>query len=122
MIALALASSVAPISLWAGTSNVLSLVNERVDNTNFKVFTDSSKVFDIDEVVVVSQPKEAFRLRQQSLSSTSVGGFQIQKLGTRDLRELSSYIPNFVMPNYGSRLSSAMYVRGIGSSIRLQPY
>ena len=117
MIALALASSVAPISLWAGTSNVLSLVNERVDNTNFKVFTDSSKVFDIDEVVVVSQPKENFRLRQQSLSSTSVGGFQIQKLGTRDLRELSSYIPNFVMPNYGSRLSSAMYVRGIGSRV-----
>jgi iron complex outermembrane recepter protein len=117
MIALALASSVAPISLWAGTSNVLSLVNERVDNINFKVFTDSSKVFDIDEVVVVSQPKEAFRLRQQSLSSTSVGGFQIQKLGTRDLRELSSYIPNFVMPNYGSRLSSAMYVRGIGSRV-----
>ena len=117
MIALALASSVAPISLWAGTSNVLSLVNERVDNTNFKVFTDSSKVFDIDEVVVVSQPKEAFRLRQQSLSSTSVGEFQIQKLGTRDLRELSSYIPNFVMPNDGSRLSSAMYVRGIGSRV-----
>lgn len=117
MIALALASSVAPISLWAGTSNVLSLVNERVDNTDFKVFTDSSKVFDIDEVVVVSQPKENYRLRQQSLSSTSVGGFQIQKLGTRDLRELSSYIPNFVMPNYGSRLSSAMYVRGIGSRV-----
>ena len=117
MIALALASSVAPISLWAGTSNVLSLVNERVDNADFKVFTDSSKVFDIDEVVVISQPKENFRLRQQSLSSTSVGGFQIQKLGTRDLRELSSYIPNFVMPNYGSRLSSAMYVRGIGSRV-----
>ena len=117
MIALALASSVAPISLWAGTGNVLSLDNKRVDNTDFKVFTDSSKVFDIDEVVVVSQPKENYRLRQQSLSSTSVGGFQIQKLGTRDLRELSSYIPNFVMPNYGSRLSSAMYVRGIGSRV-----
>lgn len=117
MIALALASSVAPISLWAGTSNVLSLDNKRVDNADFKVFTDSSKVFDIDEVVVVSQPKENFRLRQQSLSSTSVGGFQIQKLGIRDLRELSSYIPNFVMPNYGSRLSSAMYVRGIGSRV-----
>lgn len=117
MVALALASSVAPISLWAGTSNVLSLDNKRVDNADFKVFTDSSKVFDIDEVVVVSQPKENYRLRQQSLSSTSVGGFQIQKLGTRDLRELSSYIPNFVMPNYGSRLSSAMYMRGIGSRV-----
>lgn len=117
MIALALASSVAPISLWAGTSNVLSLDNNKVDHADFKVFTDSSKVFDIDEVVVVSQPKENLRLRQQSLSSTSVGGFQIQKLGTRDLRELSCYIPNFVMPNYGSRLSSAMYVRGIGSRV-----
>lgn len=81
------------------------------------VLSDSSKVFDIDEVVVVSQPKEAFRLRQQPLSSTSLGSFQMQKLGTHDLRELSQYIPNFVMPNYGSRLSSAMYVRGIGSRV-----
>lgn len=78
---------------------------------------DSSKVYDIDEVVIVSQPKETMRLRQQSLSSTSLGSFQIQKLGTRDLRELSQYIPNFAMPNYGSRLSSAIYVRGIGSRV-----
>lgn len=81
------------------------------------ILSDSSKVFDIDEVVVVSQPKEVFRLRQQSLSSTSLGSFDIQKLGTRDLREMSQYIPNFVMPNYGSRLSSAIYVRGIGSRV-----
>lgn len=32
---------------------------------------DTSRVYDIDEVVVVDQPKEAFRLRQQPLSSTS---------------------------------------------------
>ncbi len=78
---------------------------------------DSSKVHDIDEVIVVSQPKEVFRLRKQPLSSTSIGSFEIQKLGVRDLRELSQYVPNFVMPNYGSRLSSAMYVRGIGSRV-----
>lgn len=78
---------------------------------------DSSKVHDIDEVVIVSQPKEVFRLRNQPLSSTSVGSFEIQKLGIHDLRDLSQYVPNFVMPNYGSRLSSAMYVRGIGSRV-----
>ena len=87
------------------------------DNSATSLLADSSKVFDIDEVVVVSQPKETYRLRQQSLSSTSLGSFQIQKLGVHDLRELSSYIPNFTMPNYGSRLSSAMYVRGIGSRV-----
>jgi len=121
MMALALLASMAPISLSANSENNEfsdnSEYKEFMDNSKFKVFTDSSKVFDIDEVVVVSQPKEAFRLRQQSLSSTSVSGFQMQNLGTRDLRELSSYIPNFVMPNYGSRLSSAMYVRGIGSRV-----
>ena len=81
------------------------------------VLSDSSKVFDIDEVVVVSQPKEAFRLRQQALSSTSLGSYEMLRLGTSDLRDLSQYIPNFVMPHYGSRLSSAMYVRGIGSRV-----
>ena len=60
MIALALASSVAPISLWAGTSNVLSLDNNKVDNTDFKVFTDSSKVFDIDEVLWFHNRKRTF--------------------------------------------------------------
>lgn len=81
------------------------------------VFADSSKVFDIDEIVVVSQPKETRRLRQQALSSSSLGSFQMHKLGVHDLRELSQYIPNFVMPNYGSRLSSSVYVRGIGSRV-----
>lgn len=81
------------------------------------LLADSSRVYDIDEVVVVSQPKENFRLRQQSLSSTSFGSYQMQRLGSRDLRELSCYVPNFVMPNYGSRFTNAMYVRGIGSRI-----
>ena len=79
--------------------------------------SDSSKVFDIDEVVVVSQPKEVLRLRQQALSSTSLSSSLMKKLGVSDLRDLSQFVPNFVMPNYGSRLSSSVYVRGIGSRV-----
>ena len=78
---------------------------------------DSSKVVDLDEVVVVSQPKEAFSLRRQPLSSSSLGAEQMQLLGVRDLRDASNYVPSFVMPNYGSRYTSSMYVRGIGSRI-----
>lgn len=81
------------------------------------VLSDSSKVYDIDEVIIVSQPKEAFRLRQQPLSSTTFGNFELNCLGAHDLREVAAYVPNFVMPNYGSRLSSAIYVRGIGSRV-----
>ena len=38
-------------------------------------------------------------------------------LNVRDLRDVSEYVPSFVMPNYGSRYTSSMYVRGIGSRV-----
>ena len=47
--------------------------------------SDSSKVFDIDEVVVVSQPKEVMRLRQQALSSTSMSSSLMKKMGASAL-------------------------------------
>ena len=82
---------------------------------NGELMADTSKVVDLDEVIVVSQPKESFRLRQQPLSSSMFSSDDISTYGVRDLRELSQYVPAFTMPNYGSRYTSAMYVRGIGA-------
>ena len=65
------------------------------------VQTDSSRVIDIDEVVVVSQPKELFRLRMQPLSSTSLGPRQLGSIHATDLRDISAVVPSFVMPQYG---------------------
>ena len=79
--------------------------------------TDSSRIVDLDEVVVVSQPKEQMRLRLQSVSSSVFSNQEMQQLQLRDLSELSHFVPSFVMPQYGSRLTSSMYVRGIGSRI-----
>lgn len=81
------------------------------------VVADSSRVYDLDEVVVVSQAKEFYRLRQQPLSSTVLSGENLFSLGLRDIREISDYVPSFVMPNYGSRFTSSIYVRGIGSRV-----
>ncbi len=78
---------------------------------------DTSRVYDLDEVIVVSQPKETLRLRQQALSSSMFSQDELQYLGVRDLRELSNYTPSFVMPSYGSRVTSSMYIRGIGARI-----
>lgn len=78
---------------------------------------DSSRVYDLDEVVVVSQAKEFYRLRQQPLSSTVFSGDNLFSLGTYDIREVSDFVPSFVMPNYGSRFTSSIYVRGIGSRV-----
>ncbi len=79
--------------------------------------TDTSRVVDLDEVVVVAQPKESGLLRHQPLSSTVMTGQSINLLGTYDLPSLSAYVPTFAMPAYGSRYTSSMYVRGIGSRV-----
>ena len=78
---------------------------------------DTSRVYDLDEVVVVAQPKEFYRLRQQPLSSTVLTGDRLVTLGVNDLREVSDFVPSFVMPAYGARFTSSIYVRGIGSRV-----
>lgn len=78
---------------------------------------DTSRVVDLDEVVVVSQPKEQVRMRLQPVSSNVLGDQQLQTLNVHDLSQLSQFVPSFVMPAYGSRYTSSMYVRGIGSRI-----
>ena len=82
-----------------------------------EAIADTSKVVDLDEVVVVAQPKEPVRLRLQPVSSNVFGSEQLQQLNVRDLSQLSQYVPSFVMPSYGSRLTSSLYIRGIGSRI-----
>ena len=78
---------------------------------------DTSRVVDLDEVVVVAQPKEQVRMRLQPMSSNVFGDQQLQQLNVHDLSQLSQFVPSFVMPAYGSRYTSSMYVRGIGSRI-----
>ncbi len=79
--------------------------------------SDTSRVYDLDEIFVVRQPKDQVRLRLQPLSSSMFAAQDISNLGVRDLRELSAYVPNFVMPQYGSRYTSVMYMRGTGSRV-----
>lgn len=78
---------------------------------------DSSKVRDLDEVMVVAQPKEVYRLRMQPLSSSVISAEDMMRLHATDLRQISSFVPSFAMPQYGARLTSSMYIRGIGSRV-----
>lgn len=95
----------------------ISAVGSTLKDLDTEALTDTSKVVDLDEVVVVAQPKEQVRLRLQPLSSTVFGSEQMQQLNIRDLSQLSQYVPSFTMPAYGSRLTSSLYIRGIGSRL-----
>ena len=78
---------------------------------------DTSRVYDIDEIVVSSQPKDLQRLRRQAVSSTSLSAKTLAAFATRDMRDVATRVPSFVMPCYGSRYTSSVYVRGIGSRV-----
>ena len=78
---------------------------------------DSTKVVDIEEVVVIATPKENSRLRQQALSATSFSQADMRGNAVRSVKSLSSLVPNLFIPDYGSKLTTSVYVRGIGSRI-----
>jgi len=95
-----------------------ALVNEEAEVLSAPIDDlDTSRVYDIEEVVVVSSPKETNFLMRQPLSVTLLGNKEIAKLGATSLKDLSTVVPNFFMPSYGSRVTSAAYVRGVGSRI-----
>lgn len=78
---------------------------------------DTLRSIDIEEAVVVAQPKETKMLRQQALSASVFSADMLQKRGVTSLKNLSSLAPALHIPEYGSRLTSAVYIRGIGSRI-----
>lgn len=78
---------------------------------------DSSRVVDLDEVVVVSHPKEHVLLRRLPLAVSMIGSEQIDMQGYNSLDKLGEQIPSLSVPSYGSRLTSSLYLRGVGSRL-----
>ncbi len=79
--------------------------------------TDTLKTIDMDEIVVRTTNKQTSGLRKTATSTTLTDHDMIERLRIQELPDLNSIVPNFFMPRYGSKLSSALYIRGIGSRI-----
>jgi len=48
---------------------------------------------------------------------TTIGRKEIEKLNIVNIKQASEIAPNFYMPRYGSRMTSSVYVRGLGTRI-----
>ena len=80
---------------------------------------DTSKIIKdikLDEIVIQSF-KQQRDLRLEPISATNITGSAIQNRNITNIKEFSSSIPNLYMPDYGSKLTSPVYIRGIGSKI-----
>lgn len=79
--------------------------------------SDTISTVHLQEVSVVSSIKDDVAARQQPASVSMIDREQMQENNVTSLKGVSALVPNLFIPDYGSRLTSAIYVRGIGSRI-----
>lgn len=91
----------------------------QIDDVNIKdtiSFDDYDMKIDLGEVLI-SSPKETGTLMSRPVASTKIGSDEMESKHITSLVGVSNQVPNFFMPDYGSRLTSAIYIRGVGSRI-----
>ena len=75
---------------------------------------DTAVVMDNVQVTAI---KQGLTLRNRPVAASVVGRETIERRGVTAIKELSQLVPNFYIPDYGSRMTSSVYVRGLGARI-----
>ena len=72
----------------------------------------------MNQVVVVAPLSRDVRIADLCPIANSTFRMQeVEKMRITDVKELSALVPNLHIPDYGSRMTSSVYVRGLGSRI-----
>lgn len=67
--------------------------------------------------IVVQASRDQSKLKSLSSSVSVINSKQIETLGISTLTDVTSTVANLFMPDYGSKLTSPIYIRGVGSRI-----
>lgn len=81
---------------------------------------DTLTLYYLDEFVVSSSVKETTDLKNMPTAVSVISPRQLQNSQIESLPDLSSHIPNFFIPSYGSKVSTPIYIRGIGARLGSQ--
>ncbi len=69
------------------------------------------------EFVVIANTRDSKSLQEQSVAFTSFGADQLEMREIKSIKDVSGNTPNFFMPDFGSSMTSAIFVRGFGSIV-----
>lgn len=69
-----------------------------------------------DEVIIVAF-KGNENLSVQPISANLLSDKSLKDYNIQTIKDITAFVPNFFMPDYGSKLTSPVYIRGIGSRI-----
>ncbi|MDR1745895.1 MAG: TonB-dependent receptor [Tannerella sp.] len=75
---------------------------------------DTLRHYALDEITVTSSTKETNPLRSLPGAVTLFSAMQTKGMNINGIKDLSAAIPNVFIPDYGSKMTTPVYVRGIG--------
>ncbi|MDR1724493.1 MAG: TonB-dependent receptor [Tannerella sp.] len=76
---------------------------------------DTLKTYNFEEVVITSSSKETNDLRRMPGAVSIISPRQIAGRQVASIKDISLFVPNLFMPDYGAKLTSAIYIRGVGA-------
>ena len=84
-----------------------------------EMYADTSSILShrLDEITIVCNPKVESELFYLPSSVTLIGSESLQEMHASSIKDLSTEAANLFIPDYGSRLITSAYIRGIGSRI-----
>jgi len=66
--------------------------------------------------IVIESFKQNNNLHMQPVSATLLSSQQIEQTNILNIKEITGLIPNLYMPDYGSKMTSPVFIRGIGAA------
>lgn len=102
------------ISLLAAVISIFALSLPAMGNQGSEVSDSLYRMLDEVDVVAVKYDSD---YRSAGLAGTEISQARSERLGLADVKGMSAIVPNFHIPDYGSRITSTIYVRGIGARI-----
>ena len=67
--------------------------------------------------VQITAIKQGSQLRREAVAASILSGRTLEMQGVSAIKDVMTDIPNLFMPDYGSRTTSSIYVRGMGTRI-----
>ncbi|MFI3281569.1 MAG: TonB-dependent receptor plug domain-containing protein, partial [Rikenellaceae bacterium] len=73
-------------------------------------------LINVDQVSV-STIKQGLNLYRQPVAATTISMEEVERRGIKEIKDISLAVPNMHIPDYGSRTTSSIYIRGLGARI-----
>lgn len=96
--------------------NIAIAVNALAANTESASIEEADTTLHLNEISVTAI-KQGNDLNDMASASSLLNRHKLERLNVSSAKNISEIVPNFYIPDYGSRMTSSIYVRGIGTRI-----